>query len=93
MDSIRKAPSMEQIILSVKALGAAIKRWRKSKNLTQQAAGEAFNIGQVTVSSIENGAPGTKLETLFRMLAALDLELVIRPKNKSQKANTRVSQW
>lgn len=71
---------MELLIYSPKALGSAIKRQRKAKKLTQSTIGSAFKLNQTTVSSIEQGAPGTRLETLFRMLAALDLEMVIRPK-------------
>ena len=72
---------MDQPVFSPKSLGSAIKRQRKAKKLTQQAAGIAFKLDQTTVSSIEQGAPGTRLETLFRMLAALDLEMIIKPKN------------
>lgn len=71
---------MEQLVYSPKSLGSAIKRQRKVKKLSQSDAGSAFKIEQSTVSSIEQGAPGTRLETLFRLLAALDLEIVIRPK-------------
>jgi len=44
-------------------------------------------LNQTTVSSIEQGAPGTRLETLFRMLAALDLEMVIRPKTDANDSS------
>ena len=71
---------MEQLVHSPKSLGSAIRRQRKAKKLNQKEAGSAFKIEQSTVSSIEQGAPGTRLETLFRILAALDLEIVIRPK-------------
>lgn len=71
---------MEQLIFSPKSLGSAIKRQRKLKKLNQTEAGSAFRIDQTTISSIEQGAPGTRLETLFRVLAALDLEMVIRSK-------------
>ncbi len=71
---------MEQIIFSPKSLGSALKRQRKIKNLSQNEVGTPFKIDQTTVSSIEQGASGTRLETLFRMLAALDLEMLIRPK-------------
>lgn len=71
---------MNLIITSPKALGNAIKRQRKNKKLNQTEAGSAVNIDQTTASSIEHGAPGTRLETIFRMLAALELEMVIRPK-------------
>lgn len=68
---------MEQLIFSPKSLGSAIKRQRKAKKLNQTEAGSAVRINQTTISSIEQGASGTRLETLFRVLAALDLEMVI----------------
>lgn len=71
---------MVQLVYSAKSLGSAIKRQRKAKQLNQKEAGSTFKIEQSTVSSIEHGAPGTRLETLFRILAALDLEMIIRPK-------------
>lgn len=74
---------MDQIIHSSKALGIAIKRQRKIKKLSQNEAGNAFKLDQTTVSSIEQGAPGTRLETVFRMLAALDLEMIIKPKKSN----------
>ena len=76
---------MEQLIHSPKSLGNAIKRQRKIKNLNQTEAGSVVKIEQSTLSSIENGAPGTRLETLFRVLAALDLEIIIRPKQTIAK--------
>ncbi|MES2219104.1 MAG: helix-turn-helix domain-containing protein [Pseudomonadota bacterium] len=78
---------MDQIIFSPKSLGTAIKRQRKSKGLNQNQAGQEFKLDQTTISSIEQGAPGTRIETLFRMLAALDLEMIIRPKKISEIAN------
>ena len=71
---------MEQLVHSPKSLGSTIKRQRKAKKISQTEAGSTFKIEQSTISSIEQGAPGTRLETLFRVLAALDLEMVIRPK-------------
>ena len=38
-------------------------------------------IRQDTVSSFERNADATKLETLFKILSALELELVIQPRN------------
>lgn len=71
---------MEQMVNSPKSLGNTIKRQRRAKGLNQKEAGSTFKIEQSTVSSLETGAPGTRLETVFRMLAALDLEMVIRTK-------------
>jgi HTH-type transcriptional regulator/antitoxin HipB len=75
---------MDQLVYSPKTLGNALKRQRKTKQLNQKQIGSAFKIEQSTVSSIENGAAGTRLETLFRLLAALELEMVIRPKKTAQ---------
>lgn len=71
---------MEQIVYSPESLGNAIKRQRKAKQLNQKETGSPFKIEQSTISNIEQGTPGTRIETLFRLLAALDLEMVIRPK-------------
>ena len=78
---------MDQIIHSPKSLGIALKRQRRAKKLNQTEAGQAFKLDQTTVSSIEQGAPGTRLETLFRMLAALDLEMIIRSKKNPNMTN------
>ena len=78
---------MEQLVYSAKSLGSAVKRRRKEKKLTQQEVGRNFKLDQTTVSSIEQGAQGTRLATLFRMLAALDLEMVIRPRNVMPRKN------
>lgn len=75
---------MDQLVYSPKSLGSAIKRQRKASKLSQDEAGSPFKLDQTTVSSIEQGAPGTRLETVFRMLAALNLEMVIRPKKNNQ---------
>lgn len=74
---------MKQLVFSPKSLGIAIKRQRKLKKLNQTDAGSAFKIEQSTLSSVERGAPGTRLDTLFRILAALELEIVIQSKEKT----------
>lgn len=82
---------MKQLVFSPESLGAAIKRARNLKGLNQTKAGEPFKIEQTTFSSIENGASGTRLETLFRVLAALNLEMIIQ----SQKVDDEVreAEW
>ena len=75
---------MEYLVNSPKMLGQHLMQIRKQKDLTQSEAGNILGLEQSTVSSIENGAPGTRLATLFRLLAVLELEVVIRPKQKQQ---------
>jgi len=76
---------MEQLVTTAEALGEALQRARKLKGLSQTEAGHPFNVSQRTVSTLEQGLSGVRLDTLFRMLAALDLELVVRDKPKRAK--------
>lgn len=61
-------------------LGQAFKHFRDEKGINQKEVGQSFMLDQTTISSIENGAAGTRMDTIFRLLAALELEMVIRPK-------------
>ena len=73
---------MMQKILSPEGLGAALRSERKKRKQSQAAVGKAVGVDQPTVSKVEKGNPGTELGTLFRLLAALELELVIQPRHK-----------
>jgi HTH-type transcriptional regulator / antitoxin HipB len=83
---------MDRYIPSSKALGMVLKNQRKHKKLTQTEAGRPFGLEQSTVSNLEKGASGVRLDTLFRMLAALDLEMVIRTKDKDSKGGWK-EEW
>ena len=71
---------METIARTIRQLGAGIRRYRRQKGLTQQGLGEKMHARQATVSKLESGEPAMQLQTLMNALAALDLELVIRPR-------------
>lgn len=76
---------MEITVPSPKLLGSALRRMRRLRKLNQTETGKEFMLDQSTISSIEAGAEGTRIETIFRLLAALELEMVIR--NKSSKTD------
>ncbi len=73
---------MTQLVRSPKQLGTLIRNARVGRNLTQQALADLVGTGQKTVSRIEGGHPGTKLDTLFGIIAALDLDLKLAPRSK-----------
>jgi HTH-type transcriptional regulator / antitoxin HipB len=73
----------EQIARSEKQLGAILRRARKSAGLSQAQLGEKISLRQATISKLEDGAPATQLRTALAALAALDLELVVRPRSKA----------
>jgi HTH-type transcriptional regulator/antitoxin HipB len=83
---------MTQKILSPEGLGAALRNERKKKRLSQTEVGKSVGIDQPTVSKVEKGNPGTELGTLFRLLAALDLELVIQTRQKPRQ-DTKGDIW
>jgi HTH-type transcriptional regulator / antitoxin HipB len=71
---------MDTIARTSKQLGATLRRFRRLKGLTQGSLGKKMGARQATVSKIESGEPATQLRVLIDALAALDLELVIRPR-------------
>jgi len=73
---------MNTIARTPKQLGAGIRRYRRQKGLTQSSLGDQMHARQATVSKLESGEPATQLRILMDAVAALDLELVIRPRTK-----------
>ena len=73
---------MDEIIRTTKQIGDAVKRIRRQRNLTQEALGQKIHARQATISKLESGEPATQLRILMDTLAALDLELVIKPRSK-----------
>ena len=79
---------MQRKIISPESLGFALREERKKKGLNQTDLGVPVGVDQTTVSKVEQGKPGTRLDTLFRLLSVLDLELVLQPKDlTSDKIN------
>jgi HTH-type transcriptional regulator/antitoxin HipB len=73
---------MDQITRTPKRLGTVLLRYRKAAGLSQKAIAARIHLRQATISALENSANNTRLGTLFDTLAALDLELVVRPRTK-----------
>jgi HTH-type transcriptional regulator/antitoxin HipB len=62
-------------ITSPEALSTAIKNARYQQSLSQQATASKVGLKQATVSNFENYPEKSRIETLFKLLSALDLEL------------------
>lgn len=78
---------MKQFARSPKDIGQAIRQARKDKNLTQKDLAVKSGVWQETISKVETGAASTKVETLFALLAALDLELSVLPRSRGSQAD------
>lgn len=72
------------IARSSKQVGAALRSLRKQAKLTQSELSQRVSMRQATISEIESADASTKLETLFDVLGALDLEIVIRKRSKDE---------
>ena len=75
---------MDKFIRSSKELGAAIRMARKAKNLRQVDVAQKASIRQALVSDLETGATTARLDTVIKVLAALDLDLSIIPRQKAE---------
>ncbi|WP_027135816.1 helix-turn-helix domain-containing protein [Geminicoccus roseus] len=74
---------MDRIARRPDQLGAILRAQRRRLKLTQSALAAASGLRQATVSSVEAGEPGTRLDTILDLLAALDLELAVRPRSQA----------
>ena len=74
---------MDQLSRTPKQIGAALRRRRRALKLTQSDLGDRTSLRQATISGLEHGEAGTQLRTLLNVMAALDLEFVIRPRSKA----------
>jgi HTH-type transcriptional regulator/antitoxin HipB len=78
---------MDQIARTPKQIGDALRRRRRQLAITQTDLSGKTKLRQATVSAVEAGEPRTQLRTLCALIAALDLELVIRPRSKGVAAD------
>jgi len=74
-------------ITSAKQLSAYLRDVRLAQKRSQGKVAERGGIRQDTVSSFELNPDATKLETLFKILAALDLSLDIKPRSESDDSS------
>ncbi|CDH33824.1 helix-turn-helix domain-containing protein [Xenorhabdus bovienii] len=71
-------------VTNSKQLSAYLKDVRLTQKLSQGKVASKVGIRQDTVSSFEQHPDSTKLETFFKILSALNLELDIRLRNATE---------
>jgi HTH-type transcriptional regulator / antitoxin HipB len=76
-------------IKTPKQLGSVLQGYRRGRGLTQTDVGAKVGMAQKAVSKIELAPDRAGLNMIFKLLAALDLELVVRPRG----APERRSEW
>jgi HTH-type transcriptional regulator / antitoxin HipB len=75
------------LVTSPDQLAITVRNQRKQMQMSQADVGEHVGLRQETISAFENKADRTKLDTLFRILAAFNLEIHVVP------CGTKVSGW
>jgi HTH-type transcriptional regulator/antitoxin HipB len=69
---------MEYLVISSEQLGETLKGIRRDLELTQEELGERIGFPQKEISRMETGAGRARVDRLFQMLSALEVEVVIR---------------
>ncbi|WP_028116416.1 type II toxin-antitoxin system antitoxin HipB [Ferrimonas senticii] len=84
-------------ITTAKQLASYLQDCRQQQSASQAHLAKKVGVRQGTISNFEQNPNSTKLETLFKLLSALELELEVQPRNTnagaSQEANSSNSQW
>ncbi|MBK0033058.1 helix-turn-helix domain-containing protein [Erwinia sp. S43] len=83
-------------VTNSKQLSSYLKDVRITQKLSQGKVATKVGIRQDTVSNFEQYPDSTKLETFFKILSALNLELTVTPRNSgadSNEASGAASSW
>lgn len=75
------------------ALASALRSARKQRSLTQQTLAEQVGTKQATISTFENHPENCRVETLFKLLAALDLELQVTERGQPKPQTGWDQEW
>lgn len=80
-------------ITSPELLARVMKNARVDRRLSQQSAADLVGIKQTTVSSFENHPDRSRVETLFKLLSALELELHITERGQPSAGTGWKQEW
>ena len=78
------------LVRSPKELALLVINQRKKLKLSQAEVANLVGLKQKTISAFENKPEGTKLETLFQIISAVNLDVSVLAKDKT---TTIDSQW
>ena len=71
-------------IRSKKELGAAIERARKALAISQADLARKASVRQPQISELENGTTNATVDTVLKVLAALELDWEVVPRRKGR---------
>lgn len=68
---------MQNVTITPQQLGQVLKAQRKAKGLTQKEAGQTVGLLPKSISKLELDPATASIESLFKLLSALGLELMV----------------
>lgn len=82
----RLSTQLEAETNAQEALGRQLAEARKSADLTQPELAEQTGLQQADISRIEHGLGNPTRDTLLKLVDALGMEIVLRPKGEQSHA-------
>lgn len=76
---------MDSLVLTNRQLGLALKARRKSLGLTQLEAGSRVGLLPKTISAMETRPERACVESLFKYLSALNMEIYLHRKEETPR--------
>ena len=73
---------MNYAVHTPRQLGQVLRGQRKTQQLTQSEVGASVGLLPKTISKLELDTEATTIESLFKLLSALQLELILRPRSQ-----------
>jgi HTH-type transcriptional regulator/antitoxin HipB len=86
---MKKTTDAAYPIQTPRQLGAVLQGFRQQRGLTQAQVARASGLQQSAVSELELDSSMASLNRIFKLLAALDVELVVRPRDATRPG----SEW
>lgn len=77
---------MDSLVLTNRQLALALKARRKELGLTQREAGVKVGLLPKTISAMESRPERASVESLFKYLSALNMEMYLHRKEETPKA-------
>jgi HTH-type transcriptional regulator/antitoxin HipB len=80
---------MKYLISTPSQLSHALRSARKARGWSQDGAGKLVGLLPKTISALENHPGSATIDSLMKLLSALELELVLMPKERAQSSNLK----
>ncbi|WLI78852.1 helix-turn-helix domain-containing protein [Kosakonia sp. H02] len=80
-------------ITSPEQLAIFLKDARKKEKLPQDQLAEKVGLRQETISKFENSPAKTQVETLFKILSAMNMELHLEKRSENSTTQAWKEEW